>query len=97
MLTIDLPESLFWDVNINTINENTNKRLIIERVFTLGDIAHVKEIIKYYGIETIKEEIVNAGFLDKKTLSWLSIFLEIPKNKFKCYKKTQSNKIHWNY
>lgn len=97
MLSINLPESLFWDININSINENTNKRLIIERVFTLGDIAHVKKIIKLYGIEIIKQEIVNVGFLDKKTLVWLSLFLEIPKNEFKCYKKTQSNQIHWNY
>ncbi|MCF6367011.1 MAG: hypothetical protein L3J35_12520 [Bacteroidales bacterium] len=97
MLSINLPEQLFWDININTFDENKNKRLIIERVFTLGDIAHVKELIKYYGIEIIKQEIVNVGFLDKKTLSWLSLFLEIPKNKFKCYTKIQSNQIHWNY
>lgn len=93
----NISKHLLWDININHIDEQKNKAIIIERVFNRGDIADLKIIIKHYGIEVIKQEIVKAGFLDKKTLCWASLFLNIPKTKFRCYKKTQSKQVHWNY
>ena len=52
------------------IDEQKNKTIIIERVFTRGDIDDIKIIFKLYGMKVIKKEIVKAGFLDKKTLNW---------------------------
>jgi len=95
--TLNLPQSLFWDVDPEHFDNIRNKRLIIERVFTLGDLADLKEIISYYGLTTIKKEIVKAGNLDNKTLSWASLFLDIPKTYFRCYTKRQSNTTYWNY
>ena len=97
MLSINLSESLFWDLDITKLDEQKNKRIIVERVFSLGDITDVKAIIKLYGIDTIKQEIIKAGFLDKKTLKWVSDFLNIPIIKFKCHLKKQLNQAHWNY
>jgi hypothetical protein len=90
MLTINLSKRLFWDID-------TNCCLIIERVFSMGELSDIKELIRFYGLQTIKKEVVNAGNFDNKTLAWLSIFLNIPKTKFKCYIKRQSNQVHWNY
>jgi len=95
--TLNLPQSLFWDINPEQIDNIRHKRLIIESVFTLGDLSDLKEIITFYGLPTIKKEIVNAGNLDNKTLSWASLFLDIPKTHFRCYIKRQSNTTHWNY
>ncbi|MCF6184119.1 MAG: hypothetical protein L3J56_05760 [Bacteroidales bacterium] len=89
-------EHLFWDVDRTKLDFEKNKRLIIERAFTRGDIADIKIVITYYGLNTIKEEIIKAGFLDKKTLNWVSLFLDIPKTKFRCYTKIQSKTAHWN-
>ena len=97
MLSINLSKNLFWDFNVNTLDEQINKTIIIERVFTRGDIPDIKTIVQFYGIDTIKQEIVKAGFLDNKTLKWTSNFLNIPKTQFRCYLKKQSNLIHWNY
>ncbi len=97
MFTLNIPNKLFWDIDLSNFDDVKNRRLIIERVFMYGDISDVKEIIKFYGIKTIKKEIIKAGNLDNKTLSWLTIFLNIPKIKFQCYIKRQSNQIHWNY
>jgi len=94
--TLNLPSTLFWDIDLENFDNIRNRRLIIERVFTHGDIDDLKEIIRFYGINTIKEEIVKAGNLDKKTLAWAIIYLDIPKSHFKCYTKKQSQKIHWN-
>jgi len=92
-----LRKFLFWDLNIEKLNINNNKTIIIERVFNRGDIDDIKNIIKYYGKIIIKKEIVKAGFLDKKTLNFASIILRIPKKQFQCYSKIQSKHIHWNF
>lgn len=97
MFTLNLPKRLFWDVDFTALDEVKNRRLIIERVFSMGDIQEVKEILRFYDMATIKKEIINAGDLDNKTLEWVSLFLKIPKSKFKCYIKRQSNQAHWNY
>ena len=88
---------LFWDISPTCLDVSKNKRIIIERFINLGDIQNIRQIVQFYGIETIKQEIVNAGFLDKKTLSWLEISLGIQKNQFKCYTKIQSKEVHWNF
>lgn len=89
MQKIELPDTLFWDVNPNLIDCHKNKRLIIERVFCLGDIQHLKIIINFYGMDTIKKEILDAGNLDKKTLNWISETFNIPQHLFRCYTKQQ--------
>lgn len=90
-------EHLFWDVDRNKLDFEKNKRLIIERIFTRGDIPDLKKIISLYGLKVIKKEIITAGFLDKKTLNWTSLFLNIPKIQFRCYTKMQLKKTHWNF
>ncbi len=94
--TVDnLSPHLFWD--IKHLNPEQNKTIIIERVFNRGNLDDLKIIINIFGLETIKTEIVKAGFLDKKTLNWASFFLNIPETNFRCYKKIQSTKTHWSY
>ena len=92
-----LQKHLFWDLNTKTLDPNKNTTIIIERVFNRGDIDDIKYILEYFGKETIKKEIVKAGFLDKKTLNWASLFFRIPKTNFRCYTKIQSTRIHWNF
>lgn len=96
MKKLNIRKELFWDVNPERFNEDSNKKLIIERVFCYGTINELKMIFSFYGTKTIIEEIQNAGFLDKKTFEFASTFLNIPRNKFKCYKKKQSAPTYWN-
>ncbi|PJA06219.1 MAG: hypothetical protein COX70_09950 [Flavobacteriales bacterium CG_4_10_14_0_2_um_filter_32_8] len=97
MLIENLPKNIFWDIDFSRFDEIKNKRLIIERVFTMGDLADIHKTVQFYGIEIIKKEIVKAGFLDHKTLNWVSKLLSIPKTQFKCFIKIQSNQVHWNF
>ena len=97
MYSLKVSKNLFWDIDLQQFDEDKNKRIIIERVFSMGEISDVKTIIQFYGIENIKKEIVNAGFLDNKTIYWVSEFLNIPKTEFKCFAKKQSLQTHWNF
>lgn len=88
---------LFWDIDSQKPDEHKHKTLIIERVITRGNLEDLKILFRLYPLKIIKQEIVKAGFLDKKTLNWVSNFFNIPKTKFKCYSKTQSRQAHWNF
>lgn len=97
MFTLDISKRLFWDIDISKFDNIKNQRLIIERVISMGDLQDIKTLFRFYGAETIRQEIIRAGYLDNKTLKWVSNFLDIPKTKFKCFTKKQSKKLHWNY
>lgn len=90
----NLPQHLFWDVDITKLDGEKNRRLIIERIFLRGDIPDFKVLMQHYDLDIIKKEVVKIGFLDKKTLKWASDFLNIPKTEFRCYLKAQSKQIH---
>lgn len=89
MLNLPIRKELFWDVDPDRFDENAHKQLIIERVFCYGTISELKDLFSYFGSEEIKRNITKAGYLDKKTLSFASGFLKIPKENFRCYRKKQ--------
>lgn len=52
----DLPQLrpvLFWDTKINTIDWEKQKKAIIKRVFERGNEIEKKEIIRFYGSQTV--------------------------------------------
>jgi hypothetical protein len=93
----NLSSHLFWDVDRTKLDIQKNRNFIISRIFDRGDLNDLKAILNIYDIEIIKNEIIKAGFLDKKTINWVSNFLKIPKTKFLCYKKMQSSQVHWSF
>ena len=95
MLNLPIRKEIFWDIDMNRFDEDTHARLVIERVFCYGTIEEMKIIFSYYGKGKIKRDIINAGYLDKKTLSFATSFLNLPKERFRCYKKVQSKQVHW--
>ena len=48
---------LFWDTTIDRIDFAAHKPYVITRVFERGNEKEIREIIRFYGIETIKNEI----------------------------------------
>jgi hypothetical protein len=85
-----LSKYLFWDYNIDTLDPNIDRNLILERVFSRGTENDEKEVFNYYGRNVIKETVLNIKFFDKKTLNYLSIIFDVPKEDFRCYKRTLS-------
>jgi hypothetical protein len=93
-MNLNLRPHLFWDVDFNALDEEKNKRLIIERVLNRGTIDEFKQILSYYGEENIKGIVVNIRALDNKTLEFVHSFFHIPKEKFKCYTTKLLNQEH---
>ena len=91
----NLSKHLFWDYDIAKLNEKSDKKFILERVFTRGFEKDEKLVFSHYGEKVIKNTVVSIRNLDKKTLNYLSVILNIPKKEFKCYKQTlECGKIH---
>ena len=80
-----LQSSLFWDININDIDIDLNARFIIERVISRGTLKNWKTILAFYGGNRVRNEVVSIRSLDPKSLSYLSVFFNIKKSKFRCY------------
>jgi len=89
-LLSNLSQYLFWDCNADILDPIIDKKLILERVFSRGTENDEKEIFNYYGRNVIIDTILDIKYFDKKTLNYLSIIFNISKEKFKCYKKSQS-------
>jgi hypothetical protein len=83
-----ISKKLFWDVRYDLIDYDDDKRLAIDRVFSLGTENDEKEIFRYYGEETIREVVINLKYLDKKVLNYLSIILHLNKEDFRCYERS---------
>lgn len=90
-----LGERLFWDIDLSTLDKKASKRLIIERVFSLGSIEDMKKTTACYGYETTVKVLKDLNYLDPKTLNFVSLIFKTPKSEFKCYTRRWSNLQHW--
>lgn len=86
---------LFWDTDISKLDDIASRRLIIERVFSLGDVDEIRMVLQHYGDETVAAELTRVNYLDPKTLNFASTLLDIPLTAFKCYKRKLSHPGHW--
>jgi hypothetical protein len=89
MISLKIREQLFWDLDKTRLLDQDSKRIIIERVINYGNFSELVELFRYYGKETIKAEIVKAGDLDPKTLSFAASFFNLNKQDFRCFIKKQ--------
>lgn len=93
--TPNLRRSLFWDVNYDGIDWQKNYRFVIERMLERGTFEEWQEIKRYYGLEKIRDTVVQARWLDNTTLSFCSNYFHVPKEQFRCYTLKSSNPAPW--
>lgn len=96
-MQLQLRPSLFWDVNVNTIDLEQHRMSVIERITLRGRLQEFKDLLANYGKEIVKNTLLNIRYLDKVTLAFCSTIFEVPKTEFRCYKLAQLNPEHWNY
>jgi hypothetical protein len=92
-----LDSAYFWDVDPGKLDIEKSRRLIIERVINFGNLEEIRLIREYWGDREIREILCNLNFLDPKTLNFVSLLFDIPKERFKCYIRKQLNPQPWNY
>ena len=73
---MQLRPSLFWDFDIVQIDLLKHKASVIERITLRGRLEEFMEMIRFYGKETAKTTLLNARYLDNRTLSYCVFFLK---------------------
>ena len=91
----NLPKTLFWDTDYQSIDWNGKWQSVIERVLERGNLDNWFEIKRYYGREKIKQAALNARWLDETTLSFCSNYFHVPKEQFRCYTLKSLNPAPW--
>jgi hypothetical protein len=91
----DLKPQYFWDVDIDKLDVDRSKRLIIERVFGLGTAEEIMHIRNYYGTRVVINVLQRLNYMDPKTLNFVSKLFNVSLQSFKCYTRKQSNIQHW--
>lgn len=67
--------NLFWDVNIQSLNEYTHKEFIIQRILEKGDFSSIRWILRRYSLDTISQIITSGTNLSSATVNfWKQLF-----------------------
>ena len=69
----------------------------MEKVFNYGSWNDQVVVMRYYGLPSIRKEIVKASYLRKPVLSFLCTILQLQKTDFTCYNKMLLNPLPCNY
>ncbi|MCX6287327.1 MAG: hypothetical protein NTY96_09440 [Bacteroidetes bacterium] len=85
----------FWDVDYSKLDPVKSKRLIIERIFTLGNLQEIKTVTEFYGKKEVINTLCSLNYLEPKNLNFVSFLFKIPKKDFKCYQRRRSTVQHW--
>jgi hypothetical protein len=91
----EISKKAFWDIRFEKIDYEKHSLYVIEKIFNYGTWNDQVAIMKFYGLERIKKEIVSAGYLKNSVLSFLCNILQLQKTDFKCYIKKQSHPLPW--
>jgi hypothetical protein len=76
--------ALFWDVSVESLDIDAHCRFIIERVVSRGGMTDWILLKEIYGIKRISDEVLSVRSLDRKTVSFLSLYFGKEKTDFRC-------------
>jgi hypothetical protein len=89
IITQVLSAALFWDVNLETLDWEKHKMLIVDRVIQRGTYKEFNIVLAYYGKEKMAQIIKELSFLPPKDLAFVITFFELKPSDLKCYLKKQ--------
>lgn len=92
-----ISKKVFWDVRFEDLDYEKDKFYIIEKVMSFGLWEDFLAIVRFYGKETIRKEIVQSAYMDKEVLNFLCFYFNLKPSQFKCYTRRQSQEAHWNF
>jgi hypothetical protein len=79
-MTLQLSNTAFWDVDMNTLDESQHADFIITRVFQYGLLNDLRIVLKRYNKAAIQHAFQTARATDKKAVALAAIALNIPES-----------------
>ena len=84
-----LSRRLFWDVDINEIDESVHCRFIIQRVLERGSLDDIRATISHYTMPFMISQAQQIRDLDPVTLAFAACIGNVKENTFRCYSSKQ--------
>ncbi len=92
-----ISKRVFWDIDYESLDYEKDQFFIIDRVMNYGLWDDFIAIMRYYGKEVVKKEIVKSPYLKKKVLNFLCFYFGLSLIDFKCYSQRLSQEQHWSF
>lgn len=80
----DFSSHLFWDINRDSLDLDTNKSFIVKRALEYGLMKDWNLINRYYGLTAIVEMAKTFRSLEPKTFSFILTLSGLQKEAFRC-------------
>lgn len=87
-----ISKSAFWDIDFEK-----SSVFVIDKVFNYGIFSDQIGIIKYYGIDRIKKDIVKIPYFRKPVFAFIIGFFGLDKSLFTAYQRRQQQPNYWNF
>jgi hypothetical protein len=94
-MKLPIRRGLFWDVDVDLLDEQKHQTYIVQQVLNFGTIDEFKLLLDYYGFDNVRESVKVAGYFDPKTFSFITGFFNIEKEEMQCYTQKRLNQPHW--
>jgi hypothetical protein len=80
---------IFWDVEVDSLDFETHKKMIVERVFERGDVGDIRAARRFYPNTEIEKILLSARHLSPGRLHLASAIIDQPLESFACYTQRQ--------
>jgi hypothetical protein len=84
-----LSRHLFWDVDAEAMDAQGHRNFIILRVMDRGTHDDVMTVWTYYGEEAVKDSLLRASSLHRKTIAFFANQFHLRPEDFRAYRKNQ--------
>ncbi|MCC5844416.1 MAG: hypothetical protein JJU05_09210 [Verrucomicrobia bacterium] len=85
-----LSPALFWDVDPASVDAARHKRFVICRVMDRGSREDVRLTRAFYSPAEIREALLGARSLHKKTIAYFAVMFGLPREAFRAYTVQQT-------
>ncbi len=91
-----LNPKLLWEYRLSEFNYQDMRNVVVQRVIERGWPGDWYFILNRYGIDGVKEAIINIAYMNDKDMNFVGRQFDIPLTSMKCYEKKRLLNQHWN-
>lgn len=97
LLASNYSRHLFWDMEMEYLDLNQHKELLVNRVLDYGFFSDWKQLNTDLGLEEIGIIAKNLRDLDVRAVTFISLLADIDITQFRCSTIQQSIPRHWHF
>jgi hypothetical protein len=89
-------KTAFWDVDFEMIDFEESSTFVMAKVFNHGTWMDIIALLRFYGLERIRREVIQVRYLKDTALAFLCTILDLEEKDFVSYHQKQARKPFWN-